>query len=597
MAGYKVRGPSSTMPGAYDVETEDGQVIPVAPSGLPEYQPMPKVEASQGEPTAEAGLAAMGMGTVSDVPRNYAGVPVKAEMPNYDMTPAMIAARKEQAKPKKVDPKNRVPRGSGGGEVPPAEARPALPGVPAPAPAPGDPMDPSYGVNYAKAEADAFAAAHGPRVYTGAPTVRTESLSYEGRDLSPDAEARVAKLNEYSAAKTADADAARARVADTESKALAAKATALEEQQKIIAEEGRRSAERQAKMRSEADAVRAQALADDGSADELKDRYGTQDTLRRVIGGIGMFFAGQTGNVQGTIGFINASIEDAWRRDMESLKRADGKGDKKRSYAAELLRDMGDEGAAFQRFRTEALAKYSADGERLALRAGSQNALDKNAELQAAVEAERANAESAAIIGNAPIRKVDTKSTERSGGWTGGGSKEERERSQKLNDERRKEAADERAGARAEGASERSDVRKAALAQKADGENSKLDAAQRRLTEVTAAGEGLKQIAERSQREGGIVFDTSDASLDAMKVAAADHLKRLGLDEQAKAVAEADSQADMDAIVANGVVEAKRRQAEEMANMPAGRRVVSREQMSMATEGAAGDLTKFGNNP
>jgi len=578
--GYKVRGPSSTMPGAFDVETEDGRVIPVAPGGLPEYQATPKIEASQGEPTAEVGLAAMGMTTVSDVPKNYAGVPAKAEVPRIQMPPAMAAARKEAAKPKKVDPASLVARGAGGGEAPPAETRPALPG--------GASTDPRDAVGAVLAENKAIEDGFGKAVWTGTPTTRTESLSYEGRDLSPDAEARVAKLGAFADEKTAEADAARARVADTEAKALAAKATALEEQQKIIAEEGMRSAERQAKLRSEADAVRAQALADDGSADELKDRYGTQDTLRRVIGGIGMFFAGQTGNVQGTIGFINASIEDAWRRDMESLKRADGKGDKKRSYAAELLRDMGDEGAAFQRFRTEALAKYSADGERLALRAGSQNALDKNAELQAAVEAERANAESAAIIGNAPIRKVDEKSTVRTGGMRGGATKEEKARVRQFTDEGRKE-----------GVSERSDLRKSALdaERKGEGENSKLDAAQRRLTEVTAAGEGLKRIAERSKSEGGVVFDASDASLDAMKVAAADHFKQLGLDEQAKAVAGAESQAAMDAIVANGIAEAKRKQAEEMANLPAGRRVVSREQQQMVAEGAAGDLSKFGNNP
>lgn len=543
MAGYKVRGPSSTMPGAYDVETEDGQVIPVAPSGLPEYQPVPKVEASQGDPTALGDVMTIGQETVMDAGYSRPGLPAKAEMPRLPM-PA-----RAPREPKAVDPAALV------GKTPEPP-----PGAPSSGPMPGAPStDPRDAVAAVVAEKKAIEEAFGKGVYTGPPTTRKTETSYEGRDLSADAEARVAYLAKTAADKGAEAMAARERMAQTESDAAAAQAKALEEREKVVAEERERMTERQAQIRSQVASVREQAMADDASADALQERYGTQDSLRRVIGAVGMFFAGQTGNPQATIGFINAGIDDAWRRDMENLKRADGKGAAKRSYAAQLLQETGDEEAAYHRFRAEALENYSAKAEKLALRSGSQNALDKFAEFKAASQQSQAESEQAAIISNAPLTKVSETGTERFGGVRGGASKDDIKRVQQLTDEGRKE-----------GVSVRADVRKSTL----DAEKSGKQADPGKEYETySRAGNTLQEVASESRKKNGIVFDAADRDVKAMKGRASDALAALGLKSQAKAAEEAESQAELDAIVASGIRDAGSLVSSAKANMGTGQRI------------------------
>lgn len=551
---FNVRGPSATVPGAYDVETEDGRVIPVAPSGLPEYQPVPKVEASQGDPTALGEVMTIGQETVMDAGYSRPGLPDKpAKMPIIDMTPEQRAQREAAAKEKaarRVDPSRTT-----GNDAPPEPVG----GAPAPD-VPGAP-----GPNAAGAVAEALALESelakqgGPRVWTGDPKKTKAVLKSSERVIDDPLAQRLGALGQVAQDKEAEAMAARERMAQTESEAMAAKARAIEEQQKAIAEEGQRVAERQAQIKAQVEAQRKLAMEQDAQADGMRDTNATKDTMRRVVGAIGMFMSGQTGNPQATMQFINANIDDAWRRDMEALKRADGKGDATRSRAAQLLSQMGDERAAFSMFRAEKLAETDAKAERLAMMAGSKNALDKFAEFRAVSEKEQAAAQYKAALSSAPIREVTQEQTRNEGGWRGGPSAKAEKAAREFYEADRKEAA----GAR-------SDARKAAY----DAQKSGKQADPTKEYETySRAGSALQEVAMESKKKGGVIFDASDKDVLAMKVRAADALSALGLKSQAKAAEEAESQAELDAIVASGIRDAGSLVSSAKANMSTGARI------------------------
>ena len=549
------------MPGAVDVETADGTVIPVAPSGLPEYQPAPTVEASQGEPTAEVGLAAMGMSTVSDVPRNYAGVPAPAEeIPRFDMTPEQKASRAAR-KPAPPDPSRLV------GQPEPSDGAAPVPGNPAP---PG-----STGPNAAGAVAEALALESelakqgGPRVWTGDPKKTKAVLKSSERVIDDPLAQRLGALGQVAKDKEAEAMAARERMAQTESEALSAKALAVEEQQKAIAEEGQRVAERQAQIKAQVEAQRKLAMDQDAEADGMRDTNETKDTMRRVVGAIGMFMSGQTGNPQATMQFINANIDDAWRRDVEALKRADGKGDATRGRAAQLLSQMGDERAAFSMFRAEKLAETDAKAERLALVAGSKNALDKYAELRAVSEQEQASAQYDAALSSAPIREVTQEQTRNEGGWRGGASK------QAAKDAREFYGAD-----RKEGAAERADARKAAYDAQKGGKQADPG---KEYERYSGAGARLKQLLIDSKKSGGMI-DASDETVGSIKTAAAQEFDALGMGEFRDAIKKAGSQAEVDSLIASGFSAAGRKIAESKANMNTGARVDVSERERVAAQ-------------
>lgn len=557
---FNVRGPSAAVPGAYDVETEDGRVIPVAPQGLPEYQAIPEIAPSQGEPTALGDTMTIGQETVMDAGYSRPGLPMATnDMPHFDMTPEQKADRAAR-KPAPPDPSRLVgqPEPSEGA----APANPSLPGGPGPSAA--------GAVAEALALESELAKQGGPRVWTGDPKKTKAVLKSSERVIDDPLAQRLGELGRVASDKEAEAMAARERMAQTESDAMAAKARAVEEQQKAIAEEGQRVAERQAQIKAQVEAQRKLATEQDAQADGMRDTNATKDTMRRVVGAIGMFMSGQTGNPQATMQFINANIDDAWRRDVEALKRADGKGDATRSRAAQLLSQMGDERAAFSMFRAEKLAETDAKAERLALMAGSQNALDKFAEFRAVSEKEQASAQYDAALSSAPIREVTQEQTRNEGGWRGGASK------QAAKDAREFYGAD-----RKEGAAERSDVRKAALdAQKA---GKQADPGKEYET-YSRAGAGIKQLLGSMEKADGILSDASKEEVVNVKARAAGHFRELGLPDMADAVKDAKSPAELRALLAGGDNEAGRRIAAAKANMSTGARIDTNDRERVAAQ-------------
>lgn len=572
MAGYKVKGPSTSLPGAFDVETDDGRVFPVAPSGLPEYEAPPAVEASQGEPTAYGDVMTIGRETVLDAGGSRPGLPRSAsEMPRLPMPPR---------EPRKAAPGQTVGKVEMPSEpVPPAPAVPAVPSVDMPGA-----MTPDAAANKAVAEEEAFNRIAGTGRYTGPPTRIEQTTSYQNRILTPEAQAEIAARDAAASEKEAAAKAAEQRAVELQAQAMNDKAAAIQRQQEAQAEARKRMEDGVAAARAKAEEIRQAALRDDQDAEELRSRYGTADTFRRIAGAVGMFFAGRTGDPVGTINMINANIDANWQRNMRDLEAAQGKGDRKRSYAAQLIEESGGIEAAYHRFRAESIEASMAEAEKLALQSGSQEAMERFQALRANGEAERERSAIAAIMADAPL--VERKETMRQnkGGVVGGPSKEVRQRYYKALDESEAEAR----GAR-------TDVRKATLeAQKPGKAGTAANPAQEKLMALEGARVGLEKALRDLRSESGMLSGASEKTLVAKRAQSAQMLKNAGMDELADAVKRAQSQAEVEALLEGSIGEVSRTASTTRAAVPVNGQTIATERQAKL---AAGDFSAVGGTP
>lgn len=570
--GYKVKGPSATLPGAFDVETDDGRTFPVAPGGLPEYEAPPEIGPTVGEPTAYGDVMTIGRETVLDAGGAQPGLPPQAggELPRLPMPPR----EPRKANPARVVMNDPAPQPATG------EAPPAMPSADVP-----DGMAPDAAAAELVAEKKAIAGALGTGRWTGTPTKTEEVTSYQQRMMTPEQRAAYAAHMGRAGAAAEDAQAAADRAVKAEADAMRQKAAAIQTAQDAQAQAAARFAERQTQVYSEVDELRRKAMADDEEAEELRQRYGTADTFRRLAGAIGMFFSGGTGNPMGMMQIINANIDAEWQRDMEGLKGARAKGDRKRGYAAQLVEQLGSEEAAYQRFRAEAIQTATAESEKVALLSGSQQALERNEALKALAAQESEAAIAKSIESEAPLLQGKQTKVERKGGMVGAPSKDDVQRFRELRDTGNKEARD-----------ARSDVRKAQLdAQKprAGGAGADDAAFRKQITTLDAAGAGLRRIFTESKKQGGL-FEGDPTPAE--KSSAAQLLKDAGLDEVANAAKGAKSRAEFDSIVASGMAETSRKRAAVGAMAPVSART-SQAEFEKTSRAAAGDLSAFNGKP
>lgn len=392
----------------------------------------------------------------------------------------------------------------------------------------------------------------GPRRYLGPPTTQTEKVSAQRRILSPEAEQTIARLSGDASAAEERAREAADRHAALLSEAEQKKADALGIQMQAQEAARARMEERTAQMRAQSEALRAAAERDDADAEELKGRYATRDTMRRIVGAVGMYFAGYGAGMQGrdptgAMQFIQANIDASWERDMQSLRDARGKGDRKRSYAAQLLEETGSEEAAYHRYRAESMDVFEAQAKRMALASGSQEILEKHKELSARMDAERAASQIRSIEEEAPLIESESLTKQRFGGVTGVPTKELRE-AYKENIDRQRDNQD---FALREGIKQRASA----------GGDKEVAALRERITTLDAAESGITEAMKSASRGSGVVFDESEADTTGRAATAADMLRSAGMTEAADAMAKADTPAKQAAIMAAALPEVRRRKA------------------------------------
>lgn len=492
------------------------------------------------------------------VPPQYsAGRMPRMPMPlNHRMARAQAAAA----------PRGAIDAGAtvGMNAAPPAEEAPGA----GPVPMPGA-FDPKAAVQGGLALEAELQAAAGPARYLGPPTTQTSKTSAQSRVLSQEQEGQIASLSKQAADASSAADQAAQRQAELQSAAMSKQAEALGMAEQAQAEARARMQERTAQMRAQSEAIRAAAERDDGDAEALRERYATRDTLRRVVGAIGMYFAGYGAGMQGrdptgAMQFVQANIDAQWDRDMKDLQHARGKGDKKRSYAAQLLEETGNEEAAYHRFRAESMDVFESQAKKIALASGSQETIAKHEELSARMDAERAASMARSIEEEAPLQQVEQVSKVRTGGVVGG-----------VNPNVRKYAEKERERAEANQDFAYRESIKAKAAGGGDPAEKEAAAVRGRVTALESADAGLVSALSEATKGSGLVFDESGTATKGRAATAADMLREAGLDEAAKSMASAKSPAEQAAIMQAALPEIRRRKAAALSSAtPAARQLV-----------------------
>ena len=408
-----VIGPSQRVPGAVDVQTDDGRIVPLPPDqvqrmGLPEFQAPPSVD-SRGPELAYAPMED-GVGPLPPrAPQPTPAAPPQAAQPH----PGHLGGPPmERAKGQVV---RYTPPGGGGGAVP--------------AEAPAPQADPTMaGIDtmrtvHAASDAD-WAAGGGRGKYTGAPTKTVTTTESEEKLLTPEERAQLAELGERAEAGKARQVEAQVGQLDDRSAGEGAKGARTVQTEQGILDTEEQARETMDYLRSEAKALADSAKATDAEAKALREKYQSQETGRRVMAAVAGFAASFGDAMRGTPGQtanqISAMLREDFQRQLAEVEGLKGDAARKRSAAADLVSRMGDVSAAENAFVSIGLKAQETAMQGIESSTKSAEVKGRVGELRGAVAAEAAQAEQQAILANAPTQKKAITATEKKGGMVGG---------------------------------------------------------------------------------------------------------------------------------------------------------------------------------
>ena len=417
-----VIGPSQRIPGAMDVETDDGRVVALPPNqvqrmGLQGFQPV-QVPDARGPELAYNGAMSGGGGLPT---------PGSGMLPVDNARPSPVApppAPPAQAQPGRLGgaPAQRAqgqvvrysPQGGGAGAAPAEAAAP--------------PPDPTMaGIDtqrtvYDAAEAD-WRAKGGKGRYAGTPTKTVTTTESEKKLLTPEEQAQLAELSaEEEAAKTQELEAQVGQL-DDRSAGEGAKGARTAQTEAGILDAEAQARETMDYLKSEAKALADSAKATDAEAKALREKYQGQETGRRIMAALAGF-AGSFGDaMRGTPGqtaqTIGAMLREEFQRQLTEVEGLRGDAARKRSAAADLVSRMGDVAAAENAFVSIGLKAQDTAMEGIEASTKSAETKGRVGELRGAVAAQAAQAEQQAILAGAPTQKKAITATERKGGMVG----------------------------------------------------------------------------------------------------------------------------------------------------------------------------------
>lgn len=415
--GPRIVGQSQTVPGAVDVEAEDGNIYPIAPDDpaiahltKPAPAPNPVGDMLMGQMGAADRAALSGPSPATPAPEYMKPDAPDASFLRQNAAPMpagyshpMAPAPKPQA----------VPQGGG---VKYEATRPA-PAEPQGSQAPNDPFAVAMG------DIAAIEARNAGRYGGGGGPIRTVKSSQEYRALTDAQRDELGRLGSQATTSGMMATEARGQALEAQSDAATEAARIHDAVAKQQEAEAARMAERRKFTEARLAEVEAKRLAAEADADSAEKAALPKEVGSRIVAAIGMMFGGMADGRAGTPGqtmqFIQRNLDNELERQKQEVREKRAKPGQYLNAYHEMLSQLGSEQAASE--ATMGLMQKSAMVKLDKVTAGMQSkeALSKRDELRAMADAEAAQRQANAINESAPL--ITDESVKKTGG--GGGRK------------------------------------------------------------------------------------------------------------------------------------------------------------------------------